>query len=131
MKKLLWSSLLLLVGFSAVGQNKKLDSLLTLLNKHTQEDTIRVQLLNSICHLEYTSDNEKNKIHANESFELAKKLRYKAGMGTALKYKALYYWVIGDYEQATTYALEMLRLFEGTSYHLGLSQAYNLLGLIH
>jgi signal transduction histidine kinase/DNA-binding response OmpR family regulator len=131
MKKLLWSSLLLVVGFSAVGQNKKLDSLLTLLNKHPQEDTIRVQLLNSICHLEYTSDNEKNKIHANEAFELAKKLRYKAGMGTALKYKALYYWVIGDYEQATTYALEMLRVFEGTSFHLGLSQAYNLLGLIH
>ena len=33
-------------------------------------------------------------------------------MGTALKYKALYYWVIGDYEQATTYALEMLRFLK-------------------
>jgi len=131
MKKLLWSSLLLLVGFSAVGQNKKLDSLYALLNKHPEEDTVRVQLLNSICHLEYTSDNEKNKIHANEAFELAKKLNYKAGMGTALKYKGLYYWVIGDYEQATSNALEMLRVFEGTSNHLGFSQAYNLLGLIH
>jgi len=131
MKKLACSFLLLLVGFSALCQNKKLDSLYTLLSNHPQEDTIRVQVLNNICYYEYTSDNEKNKVHANEAFEISRRLNYKVGMGTALKYKALYYWVIGDYEQATRHALEMLRVFEGTSNDLGLSQAYNLLGLIH
>src|SRR5215203_5402762 len=98
MKKSVYSFLLLLVSLSAVGQNKKLDSLYTQLSNHKQQDTIRVQLLNSICHYEYTSDNEKNKVHANEAFQLAKKLKYKAGMGTALKYRSLYYWVVGDYD---------------------------------
>ena len=131
MKKSVCIFLLLLIGLSALCQNIKLDSLYTLLNNHPQEDTLRVQLLNNICYYEYTSDNEKNKLHANEAFEISKKINYTSGMGTALKYKSLYYWVIGDYEQATGHALEMLRVFEGTSNALGLSQAYNLLGLIH
>mgnify|MGYP003541625876 CR=1 FL=1 len=125
------SVLLLLICFSAVCQNKKLDSLYTQLNNHPQEDTLRVQLLNNICYYEYTSDNEKNRIHANEAFEISKRLNYRFGMGQALKYKALYYYVIGDYGQATRHALEMLQVFESSENDLGLSQAYNLLGLIH
>jgi signal transduction histidine kinase/DNA-binding response OmpR family regulator len=133
MKKLAWLylSLSLLPNLAAWGQNKKLDSLYHQLNQHPKEDTIRVQLLNGICYYEYTSDNERNKVHATEALRISRQLHYASGTGTALKYMALYYWVTGDYDPATKYAIEMLRTFEATSNVLGLSQAYNLLGLIH
>jgi signal transduction histidine kinase/DNA-binding response OmpR family regulator len=131
MTKIFLSLLLVLTGYGSWGQNKKLDSLYQELNSHPQQDTLRAYLLVSICYYEYTSDNEKNKRLAGEALALSKKLNYKKGIGMALKYHALYYWVNGNYEQATVYAIEMLKVFEGTSDHLGLSQAYNLLGLIN
>ena len=123
--------LLLLACYTAGGQNKKLDSLYTELGKHPRTDTLRALLLVGICYYEYTSDNEKNMKLAREAFEISKKLNYKRGMGMALKYHSLYYWVNGNYEQAAVYAIEMLKVFEQTSDAFGLSQAYNLLGLIH
>ena len=131
MKKLAWLYLSLLASLPAWGQNKKLDSLYHQLNQHPKEDTVRVQLLVGICYYEYTSDNERNKLHATEALRISRKLRYTFGTGTALKYMALYYWVIGDYDPATQYAIQMLQTFETSTNVLGLSQAYNLLGLIH
>ncbi|AYB33132.1 tetratricopeptide repeat protein [Chryseolinea soli] len=133
MKKIAWLylSLSLMSGLPAWGQNKKLDSLYHQLNQHPKEDTVRVQLLTGICYYEYTSDNERNKLHATEALRISRRLHYTFGIGTALKYMALYYWVIGDYDPATEYAIEMLQTFETSSNVLGLSQAYNLLGLIH
>ncbi|HET6541290.1 MAG TPA: ATP-binding protein, partial [Chryseolinea sp.] len=123
--------LFLLVSYGSWSQNKKLDSLYSVLQNHPQEDTLRAWLLVSICYYEYTSDNEKNKILAKEALTISRKINYKKGIGMALKYHALYYWVNGNYEQAMVYAIEMLKVFEGTSDKLGLSQAYNLLGLIY
>ena len=74
---------------------------------------------------------KKIKYLAEEALNISRKINYKKGIGMALKYHALYYWVNGNYEQAMVYAIEMLKVFEGTSDKLGLSQAYNLLGLIY
>ena len=111
--------LFLLVSYGSWGQNKKLDSLYSVLQNHPQEDTLRAWLLVSICYYEYTSDNEKNKILAEEALNISRKINYKRGIGIAFKYHALYYWVNGNYEQAMLYAIEMLKAFEGTSDKLG------------
>ena len=65
--------LFLLVSYGSWSQNKKLDSLYSVLQNHPQEDTLRAWLLVSICYYEYTSDNEKNKILARGSPEYFKK----------------------------------------------------------
>ncbi len=123
--------LFMFVSYGSWCQNKKLDTLYSLLQKHPQEDTLRAWLLVSICYYENTSDNEKNKIFAEEALNISRKINYKKGIGMALKYHALYYYVNGNYEQTMVYAIKMLKVFEGTSDKLGLSQAYNLLGLIY
>jgi len=123
--------LLLLVSYGSWSQNKKLDSLYSVLQNHPQEDTLRAWLLVSICYYENTSDNEKNKLLAEEALNISRKINYRKGIGMALKYHALYYYVKGNYEQTMVYAIEMLKVFEGSSDKLGLSQAYNLLGLIY
>src|SRR5688572_17137852 len=131
MNKISIALLFLLMSYGSWSQNKKLDSLYSVLQNHPQEDTLRAWLLVSICYYEYTSDNEKNKILAEEALKISKKINYKKGIGMAWKYHALYYWVNGNYEKAIVYALEMLKVFEGSSDKLWLSQSYNLLGLIY
>ena len=88
------------MSYGSWSQNKKLDSLYSGLQNHPQEDTLRAWLLVSICYYEYTSDNEKNKILAEEALTMSRKINYKKGIGMALKYHGLYYWVNGNYEQA-------------------------------
>jgi signal transduction histidine kinase/DNA-binding response OmpR family regulator len=131
MNKISLALLFLLINYTSWSQNKKLDSLYAVLQNHHQEDTVRALVLVSICYFEYTSNNEKNKILAEEALRISRKLNYRKGIGMALKYHSLYYWVNGNYEHAMTYAIEMLKVFEGSPDKLGLSQAYNLLGLIY
>jgi signal transduction histidine kinase/DNA-binding response OmpR family regulator/Tfp pilus assembly protein PilF len=131
MNRLSLALLFFVMSSGAWCQNKKLDSLYSVLNNHPQPDTLRAWLLVSICYYEYTSNNEKNKVLAEEALEISRKIDYKKGIGMALKYHALYYWVNGNYERAIVYAIEMLKVFENTPDKLGLSQAYNLLGLIY
>ena len=123
--------LFLLMSYASWSQNKKLDSLYSVLQNHPQEDTLRAWVLVSICYFEYTSNNEKNKILAEEALRISRKLNYRKGIGMALKYHSLYYWVNGNYEKAMVYAIEMLKVFEGSPDKLGVSQAYNLLGLVY
>jgi len=129
MKRIILAFLYLLAS-DVYGQSRKLDSLKALLEKHPQEDTVRVKILNGMCFYEYTSDNEKNKIHALEALSISQKLHYLNGIGYAQKYLALHYWMKGNYEPATTHGFEMLRAFENTTNYRGLGQSYAVLGSI-
>jgi signal transduction histidine kinase/AraC-like DNA-binding protein len=129
--KVVLSALLLVIVFSLSGQNKQLDSLYSVLENHPSEDTIRVDLLTTICYYEYTSQPEKNKAHAEEALKISKKLNYENGSGGAYKYLSLYYLVSGDYELATRYGLEMLKAFESVANYSGIGRSYAVLGAIH
>ncbi|GHN01782.1 hypothetical protein WSM22_32710 [Cytophagales bacterium WSM2-2] len=83
-----------------------------------------------MCFYEYTSDNEQNKIHAQEALRISQKLNYLNGIGYAQKYLALYYWIKTEYEPATRHGFEMLKAFEQTTNYRGLGQSYAVLGSI-
>src|SRR5688572_26034024 len=78
------------------AQSAKLDSLYTLLKSHPEEDTVRVNLMMTICYYEYTSNPEKNKALAEEAIVISKKLNFTNGVGYATRYIALYSWVKGN-----------------------------------
>jgi len=115
----------------AFSQNHTLDSLYTALENHQQYDTTRVKILIRICHLEYTSHPEKNKMYAEEALQISKQINFIKGIGAANRYISFYHWVIGDYGEALKYAYEMLRANEISSFSGGVGQAYQLIGLIH
>lgn len=134
LKKRLYRFLLfmLLVQASQVfGQTHELDSLYAVLKEHPQRDTNRVRTLLRACYREYTSHPEKNKALAEEAMSISRDINYLRGQGFSFRYIALYYWQLGDYDQATKYAYEMLRTFEGIPMRAGIGQAYQLLGTLH
>jgi class 3 adenylate cyclase/Tfp pilus assembly protein PilF len=63
---------LMMFGFRPLtGQQKEADSLIVLLNKYTESDTLRANLLISIANSLYLTDPEKSITYANELEELA------------------------------------------------------------
>lgn len=120
-----------LVAFGAFAQNRKLDSLYTMLISHPQKDTTRVNLLIHICEFEYQSAQEKNRSHAEEALSISRALEFSKGIGYAQMYLALYYRGRGEYQIAANYGVEVLRIFELADDPKGLGQSYQLLGVIH
>jgi AraC-like DNA-binding protein/uncharacterized protein HemY len=123
--------LFLLNAYGVVGQHNELDSLYAELNNHPKPDTVRANILFLICYREYTSNPEKEKAHAEEALRISKAQNFIKGIGYSNRYMALYYWAIGDYEQAMVYTYEMLRNFERIANVNGLGMSYQLLGLLN
>lgn len=66
--------LLLLVSFSGISQDKKLDSLIDDLNSYKQKDIIRINKLVAICDYYYMSDIDKAIPYYDEAISIAKSL---------------------------------------------------------
>jgi AraC-like DNA-binding protein/tetratricopeptide (TPR) repeat protein len=115
---------------SVQAQDKMLDSLYTVLNTYPNQDTLRVNLLISICYKEYTSNPEKNRIHATEALQISTAIKFRKGVCLSHRYLALYAWSKGDYDNATQEAFEMLRLAEAMNYTTAIGTANQLLGLL-
>lgn len=84
-------ALLLLSGLaigSTSAQQAKVDSLVNVLNKHTKDDTVKVNLLNEISRQYSTNNFEKSRDYAIQSGELSHRLNFPKG-------KALSLWIIG------------------------------------
>ena len=127
--------LLLFIGLflitSAIGQNKSLDSLYVTLKEHPKEDTVRVKILFAICHREVPFHPAKNKALAEEALKISTKINFVRGIGNANRYIADYHKVVGEYPLAIKHVYEMLRAFERIPYTIGISQAYQMLGILH
>ena len=75
-------ALLLLSGLaigSTSAQQAKVDSLVNVLNKHTKDDTVKVNLLNEISRQYSTNNFEKSRDYAIQSGELSHRLNFPKG----------------------------------------------------
>lgn len=114
----------------AFGQKSVLDSLYKDLKEHPQGDTVRANILFSICKSEIDTYPEKSKAHADELLMLSRRLNYTKGVCFGFHSLSEYYYISGDYGQAIKYAYEMLRAAEEISNYEELGFAYDLLGRI-
>jgi AraC-like DNA-binding protein/tetratricopeptide (TPR) repeat protein len=119
------------VSLEVTSQSHLLDSLYTALENHPEEDSLRVNIIISICWHEYTFRPEKNKELALHALALSKRLNYTKGKSNAIRALGLYYWATGEYEKATQCAYDMLKISDITNYSQGSGQAYQLLALIN
>jgi tetratricopeptide (TPR) repeat protein len=96
MKKILLFIYFLLPVFSSSAQQKKLDSLLTLLNQNSSEDTIRLNLLNKIANAYSGSDPGKGLETADRAISLARKLNNDNKLALAYTIKGYNYDAKGE-----------------------------------
>jgi len=131
MQKILLSALLCFLTAFSIGQNKaKIDSLERSLTE-VKSDTLKVQTLYFLCWEYMTSDPALALEYGNRSLELAKKMGFKKGEGTALSNMGSVYWTKGDYPGAEKYYSAAILASKEAKDSVGLSTATKNLGLVY
>ena len=96
-------------GVVANAQTAELDSLYTLLEQHTEEDTTRVLILNQIAKKLYRIDTERTLEHAAEAADISARINYLSGEAQGLNIMGL---CDESQEQALIHLKKALKIFE-------------------
>ncbi|WP_412465121.1 tetratricopeptide repeat-containing sensor histidine kinase [Flavobacterium mekongense] len=121
--------------FSAVAQNTKTDSLLTVLSK-TKNDIDKAQLLNAIADQYKTSDPKAMLVYAKKAYDLSQKMDYQLAKGNALLNLGNANIILGDYSKSLTYFTDARHVFENVSIdnnverQKGLAKALGSIGIV-
>ena len=128
MKKILFPVLFVIASYSAAwGQavQKQVDSLSILLGRHTNQDTIRVALLNDIAYAYHMTDPAKGLEKAKEAVALAGKLKYAHGLAMGYSRMGVNYWASGKDSLAMEASEKALRLYKSSGNLLGYAKTLN------
>jgi AraC-like DNA-binding protein/Tfp pilus assembly protein PilF len=123
--------LILLVGQQVLGQTGELDSLYAALEKHPQEDSLRVRILLQAAWHESTSNPQKHKEMAEEAIRVSRRINDLSGEAAATRSIGIYFLYSGDYDQATDHVYQALRIFEKVADLKGIASCYQTIGSIH
>lgn len=107
------------------------DSLRAALAVHTQEDTIRLDLLNSLSYLYYQTDPEQGIHTATEALLLAGKLNRPEGRARAYRNRAINYWSQGRDTLALRDYAAALALYTESGNRNEKAKVYNGLALVY
>lgn len=119
----------LLFIYSGISQQAEIDSLKSIV-KSSQNDSIRATIFNQLAwDLKY-SDPNTSMLYADSAISTSKNLSPKM-LGNSIYYKAIIYYLTGDFEKAISNAQIALEKYENANYAYGQASIYNLLGLIN
>lgn len=104
------------------------DSLTTALQAHTQNDTVKVLLLNQICSLTWGADPRKTRDYARQALNIARELNYTKGIADSYREMSRYYWSQTEYDKSTDFALMAIKEYERCHDEKGISWCYSIMG---
>lgn len=116
---------------SVMAQDRRIDSLLYLVNHTKTQDTNRVQNLYRLCFLYKEIDSKLCAKYGFEALELAIQLNYKPGEAAALNNLGNLYDYIGNKEQALYYLYKSYDIRKQLSDLKGLGNSLNNIGVIY
>src|SRR6185369_5857105 len=112
LRRIAFSIVLNLVSLSLLGQSGKVDSVAMLLKAHTQEDTVRVNLLNELSYQNISVNYYKVREYAEQALRLAENLSYAKGIASANNRLSRASWSLGENNEAIEYALRAKNIIE-------------------
>ncbi|MGZ3749733.1 MAG: tetratricopeptide repeat-containing sensor histidine kinase [Bacteroidia bacterium] len=120
-----------LLGITAFSQNKRIDSLLSVL-KTDKEDSVKTKHLNKITE-EYLDIGEYAKalLYGEQSLALSQRLGDKKSVAEAYNNIGEGYWRKGDYPEALKNHFIALKIREEIKYKKGIASSYNYIGIIY
>jgi class 3 adenylate cyclase/predicted metal-dependent HD superfamily phosphohydrolase/Flp pilus assembly protein TadD len=125
------TAVLCLCGSLLSSQNRqRLDSLYSL-ERITTNDTLRVNLLNTICQEYLISEPEVALDYANQALDLSSRLGYQRGEAYSCRNIALYHYSHNEFDLALKNHARSLDIFEKLGDKQGMLLSYNSLGLIY
>lgn len=110
------------------AQTSLLDSLIANAKAHTDDDTVRVQLFNSISSNAWGFDPEITKNYAQKALALSRKLKFTRGIADSYREMSRYYWTQTEYDKSTDFALMALKEYEHCNNLKGISACYSTIG---
>jgi tetratricopeptide (TPR) repeat protein len=112
MKKIVLLFFMALISIACFAQQpkSKTDSILNLLSKHSQKDTIRVNLLIDAFNTKFTEVPDTTIIKlANQALDISTGIHYQKGISNAYRAMGIYYqYLSGDLKKATSYYYKVL-----------------------
>ncbi len=115
----------------STAQNTKLDSLLNLLGQHSEQDTIRVDLLNQVAAASMRNATETSLTYAEEALRLAEELDYKKGLASSFKLHGIYYYHKSDYPVSIDYYQNSLNISREIEDNPGIAATLNNIGIAY
>jgi len=112
------------------AQNTVIDSLTNELSIHTQKDTVRVYLLNTLAFKNYGVDHKKLKEYTDEANALAKEIKFVKGEARSLYMFCVFHLSKNELEKASIAIQESLSLYEEIKDEGGISSCYDIIGTI-
>ena len=122
---------LVFANFSVLkAQNTELDSLQNLLDNHSEDDTVKINLFLEIAYAHETHL-EKVLINAKKGLELAEELDFESGKAKAWRIMGDYYSSISDYSQSFQCYEKGLKVAEKIGSKTGITACLNGIGIIY
>ncbi|UOE47906.1 tetratricopeptide repeat protein [Mucilaginibacter sp. SMC90] len=110
MKGIIIAILLTLIAPTVSAQNKKIDSLESLLKRVASRDTSKIAILNELAFAYINVNPTRGLSYANQSIDLCIRFKNNRRLGTAYNYKALNYSSLGNDTLAITWYTQAIRL---------------------
>ncbi len=113
-----------------VSSGSTLDSLKLVL-RNCREDTLKVDILISICKSEIRQLPDSAIIHGNEALKLSEILNYSKGEAKAYKYIGMGYYFLGNYTETINFWQQSLVKYEALNDKVGVSNILSNLGALY
>ena len=125
--------LICLVCFFKMGlaQQSELDSLQNELNKHPENDTLKLNILNEMVYAYHTIDPDKGLETADKAIQLASTLNNPLKLAGAYSNKGINYWSKGEDSLALNMYLKALSIHTQAKNQSGMAKMYNNIGLLY
>ncbi|GAA4274042.1 tetratricopeptide repeat protein [Aquimarina gracilis] len=123
---------LFFLSFTKLFANtQKIDSLLDQLNSYKKEDTIKVDLLNTIGFEYWIIDANKSITYGEEALRLSRILSYVKGLAKANRIIGVAYWAQGNQNKALEYLNNSHKFYEKIQDKTGLANTRLNIGMVY
>jgi adenylate cyclase len=126
----LFCLLIIFLCIKGYSQDSKTDSLKALIQK-TENDTTKVNLLNSVSYNLFTSSPAEAIEYGKQALKLSVEINFKKGIAYAFKNIGLGYYMQANFLEVLNYWDQSLKVFESLGDKLGVSNILNNLGAIY
>lgn len=115
----------------ATQKPKKIDSLRNLVGAYADEDTVKVNLLNTIGYEYWIMDANESINFGIEALQLAEKLSYPKGIARANRVVGVAYWAQGNLTQALLFLNNAYKTYESIQDKKGIANSTLNIGMVY
>ncbi|WPP50413.1 tetratricopeptide repeat protein [Catalinimonas niigatensis] len=131
MKRIVLLFFAFLLHISLSLATPRIDSLMSMLNIHTNPGTERADLLADISSAYWIKSPDSSEVYGLKALELATQLDYHLGMANANRTLGVCHWARGNHDDGLKYLLDALTLYRALDDSLGIANATMNIALVY